>query len=284
MGLLGSDFPQFPLSQFPSFWHTHTRMRLHTIHLGQSVEDRALLATANFDPHAVPLPTGITLLLAGTHGDEPATQELLLQFERVHLAGVPTPTIVCPLINPDGIIRHARYNARGVDLNRNAEFRWSLDCEEPPGAAPWSEPESGALRDLILRMRPAKIVTLHWALAELDADGAQSFALLEAMWSALSDAERRPYRQRLTAAPPADGLTGSLGGWCGYALHYPDDSVPAIVTLELPASPELPRPAELPADHLATVHARWRDDAAGYLQAVEPGVTKMLLAACACPA
>lgn len=257
-------------------------MRPFTLHLGESVESRALLATANFDPQVATPPAGLTLLIGGTHGDEPATHELLVRFEREYLSDLADPVMVWPLVNPDGLVRHTRYNARGVDLNRNAEFRWQPNCEEPPGPEPWSEPESRTLRDLIRHWRPAKIVTLHWALAELDADGPQSAPLLAALWDALTPEERQCYRQRLTPDPAPDSLTGSLGGWCGYGLRYPDGTAPAIVTLELPAEPETPRPDELPADHLRTVHTRWRDDAAGYLRAVEPAVTRMLLAGCRC--
>lgn len=183
--------------------------------------------------------------------------------------------------NPDGLAAAARYNARGVDPNRNCDFHWRADSEEPSGPAPWSEPETRALRDFILAARPAKIVSLHWALAELDADGAQSASLAEAMWAALTPAQHAPYRLRLTEAPLPD-CPGSLGQWCGYGLRYPDGSAPAMVTLELPSDPAAgSRPAELPADHLPLVHAAWRADPAAYLRAVAPGVHAMLRAACA---
>ena len=62
------------------------------------------------------------------------------------------PIILLPLANPDGYQRGTRYNARGVDLNRNCGFNWRADCEEPPGPGPWSEPENVALRDFILAL------------------------------------------------------------------------------------------------------------------------------------
>lgn len=256
-----------------------------TFTLGQSVEGRDLIVQANFDLHTQPAPEGITLLLGGVHGDEPATAQLLLRFKMEYLATrrIGQPTIVWPTLNPDGAARGTRYNARGVDPNRNCEFQWRAQAEgdEPPGDAPWSEPESRALRNLILLWRPTKIVTLHWALAEFDADGPQSLGLLDAMWVAMSEAERLPYRRRHSAAPSSDGLPGSLGGWCGFGMKYPDGSAPAIVTLELPWDPSAPRGETLPDDHLAVCHQRWRADSSGYLAAVRPGVFKALLAACA---
>lgn len=248
--------------------------------VGRSVEGRELTLHTNFDPRA-PIPPGLTFILGGTHGDEPASHILAEEFATTHLPVIPAPTVVWPLLNPDGLTLGTRYNARGVDLNRNCETAWSHESEEPSGARPWSEPESIALRDLIRGWQPAKIVTLHWALAELDADGLQSRPLLDAMWNTLSPAEQITYRRSLSTAPT---LPGSLGAWCGYTLRYPHRAAPAIVTLELSPEPEKPRPAELAPDHLAVVHARWRGDACGYLETVRPGVTKMLLAACACVA
>ena len=255
-----------------------------TMRIGRSLAARELLVHANF-PLADDPPAGSTLLLGGVHGDEPATVELLELFKKEHLASgnLLRPTIVWPLVNPDGAEQGTRFNARGVDLNRNCEFLWrpQVEGDEPPGDAPWSEPESRALRDFILRFRPAKIVTLHWALAEFDADGPQSLALLDAIWRALSVGERCPYRRRHSAAPASDALPGSLGGWCGYGLRYPDGTAPAIVTLELPWDPCAPRGDSLPDGHLAACHQRWREDSAGYLSAVKPGVFTALLAACA---
>ena len=255
-----------------------------TLTLGQSVEGRELVIQANFDLYAQPVPNGITLLLGGVHGDEPATSQLLLRFIMEHLAmeSVAQPTIIWPTVNPDGTALGTRYNAHGVDINRNCEFRWrtQADGDEPPGDAPWSEPESRALRDLVLHFRPTKIVTLHWALAEFDADGPQSLPLLDAMWDALRDG-RAPYRRHHSIVPAADALPGSFGGWCGFGLKYPDGTAPAIVTIELPWDPAIPRGDSLPEDHLAACHQRWKADSSGYLAAVRPSIFQALLAACA---
>lgn len=258
--------------------------------IGRSAEGREILVRANFDLASAPAPRHCTLLIGGTHGDEPATIQLVESFAQspAWAALQDCPIIVLPLANPDGYKRGTRYNARGVDLNRNCGFNWRAECEEPPGRGPWSEPENVALRDFILAWRPAKIVSLHWALAEIDADGMQSTALAQVMWDALSPAARPPYRMRVTA--PGRGqrrlqqtyaaCPGSLGQWCGYGLEYPDGSAPAMITLELPYDLDgAARPDELPADHLDTLRAVWQRDADGYLRAVEPGVHAMLAAA-----
>lgn len=256
--------------------------------IGTSVEERALIVEANFDL-ASPPPPGFTFLIGGQHGDEPATIRLLESFRAAPLASIASSTAILAVANPDALARGTRYNARGVDLNRNCGFNWRPVCEEPPGPAPWSEPESRALRDFILGWQPAKIVSLHWALAELDADGAQSTALAEAMWAALTPPQRAPYRLRVTEIGRGQRrlqetyaeCPGSLGQWCGYSLQYPDDSSPAMITLELPYDPTIAmRPEELAPEHLEFLRDLWARDAAGYLQAVEPGVHAMLRAAC----
>ncbi len=250
--------------------------------IGYSVEGREIIAW-----EYRPMTGGTrTLLIGGMHGDEFATVDLLESYR----TRVPRDSFVAvvPLVNPDGLARRVRYNANGVDLNRNCRFNWRADSDEPPGPEPWSEPESCALRDYIKAWKPAKIVCLHWALAEIDADGVQSTALAEAMWAAATEAERRPYRLRVTE--PGRGqrrleqtyveCPGSLGQWCGYALEYADGTPPAMITLELPADPGASRGEELPADHLPALHALWQRDAAGYLRAVEPGTFAMLDAVC----
>ena len=258
--------------------------------LGKSAEGRDVIAQANFDFSAPP-PRNFTLLIGGQHGDEPATVRALESFRDTHLAsgldGHPT-AIIAPA-NPDGLAARSRYNSRGVDLNRNCGFNWHRDSEEPPGPAPWSEPESCLLRDFIFGWNPAKIVSLHWALAEIDADGAHSTALAQAMWNALTPEQRAPYRLRVAEIGRGErrlqqtyaACPGSLGQWCGYGLQYPDGTQPAMITLELPYDPVAPsRPDELAGDHLPFVHAYWQRDADGYMRAVEPAIHAMLLSAC----
>lgn len=262
--------------------------------IGVSVEGREIIARANFDLDGTMRPGNATLLIGGIHGDEKATVLLLESFLEKHLATglVRAPVIVLALANPDGHARDSRYNARGVDINRNCELNWRAESVEPAGPAPWSEPESCALRDFILALEPAKIVSLHWALAEIDADGPQSAGLAMRMWSALDDTQRKPYRVRLHE--PGLGLRlldrtyevcpGSLGQWCGYGVRYSSGLRPAMITLELPYDPAAEsRPEPLPAGHLASLHARWREDSAAYLAAVEGGVHAMLGAACRHP-
>jgi hypothetical protein len=254
--------------------------------LGASVEGRELIVHANFgagEMDALANPLG-TLLIGGTHGDERATVDLLEAFAAGPLSkGLTAPVAVLSLHNPDGHAAGTRYNARGVDLNRNFPHRWDPLSEEPAGPSPLSEPEDRALHDFILERRPRKIVSLHWALSEIDADGPQSTALAEAMWAALSESERRPYRLLVhrPGSPAAGFCPGSLGQWAGHFLQYAGGARPGMVTLELPYHAGYhARPDPLPEDHLAGVDALWRERPEEYLASVGGPVLRMLAAAC----
>ena len=195
--------------------------------VGISVQGRDLVAESNFDLDGPIRPGNITLIIGGLHGDEKATVALVATFreEYVVTREVRTPLVMIPLANPDGFVANMRYNANRVDLNRNCEVHWHADCPEPSGPHPWSEPECRAIRDLILIFEPAKIVSLHWALSEIDADGLQSAGLARRMWHAMTPEERAPYRIRMAAReegepPDSEGFCpGSFGQWCGYGLR-----------------------------------------------------------------
>lgn len=183
--------------------------------IGKSVEGRDLLVHANFPLRGK---TGQapgrcdTLLIGGTHGDERASVAILENFVQSHLDSgrLTSPTAILCLHNPDGFAADSRYNARGVDLNRNFPHRWSSASDEPPGNLPVSEPESLALHAFILSRRPARIVSLHWALSEIDADGPQSTALAMKMWKVL------------------DGKSGNPIG-CAYTVRIPRTPDSALV-------------------------------------------------------
>lgn len=246
---------------------------------GRSVEGREIPVHTSFDP-AAPPPSHITLLIGGQHGDEPATVSLLESFR-----GAAGPVAILSHANPDGLVAGTRTNTRGVDPNRNFAFHWSPDSIEPPGPHPWSEPETCALRDWILKFQPAKIVSLHWALAEIDADGPQSTSLANAMWAALTPDQQAIYRLRVFPGDEVSAETevacpGSLGQWCGFGLRYTDGSAPAMVTLELPYDPDERRPDELADDHLETVRRIWTTEPGRYLRDTAPAVHAMLAAAC----
>jgi protein MpaA len=250
--------------------------------LASSREGREIEIHANFDLEGDFDRSRFTLIIGGTHGDEKATVPIIENFFRdfVESGKVGDPVVVIPLLNPDGHARGTRYNGAGVDLNRNFPHNWREASEEPPGTHALSEPEALALHDFILSLRPAKIVSLHWALAEIDADGLHSDALGRTMWEALGEG-RKPYRLRTGGAPSPDACPGSLGQWCGFGPAFADGARPAMVTLELPYHPyPAPRPESLPDDHLEFVRFLWESRPEEYLAGVQGPVHAALEAAC----
>jgi murein tripeptide amidase MpaA len=81
----------------------------------------------------------VTLILATIHGNEPAGTPLVLQLAR-HLREHPLmlwgrTVVLVPVANPDGKARNRRFNANGVDLNRNfptAGIAGSMDTDHFP--------------------------------------------------------------------------------------------------------------------------------------------------------
>jgi hypothetical protein len=58
-------------------------------------------------------------LSAGIHGDEPAPPLTLLEMLEAGLFDGRANWFICPLLNPNGLVRGVRENADGLDLNRD---------------------------------------------------------------------------------------------------------------------------------------------------------------------
>ena len=125
------------------------------------------------------------ILLAGSlHGTESNTSSLLLgwvSFLRANQQLIPKDRtfIVVPSVNPDGVAAQDRFNAHGVDLNRNyGTSTWQKTTYWNGGAitngggtAPFSEPETKALRNLINRESPKITISYHSAAGVVISDG-----------------------------------------------------------------------------------------------------------------
>ena len=163
------------------------------------------------------------LILGAIHGNEPASAMLTGELEK-HLKKnqsllADKRIVVIPVANPDGLAAGTRFNANGVDINRNFEAD-NRENNEKYGLSPLTEPESRALKSVITQYLPNRVVTIHQPVACIDYDGPAK-SLAQAM-AANCDLPVR----KLGAMP------GSLGSYSGLTLGIP------IVTFELPEGSE----------------------------------------------
>jgi predicted deacylase len=131
--------------------------------IGHSVQGRPIIAWHLGEPG-----TTKVLLLATMHGDEPRPR-MILQALR---DGRPIHGLdlwVLPTYNPDGLARHTRKNAHGVDLNRNFPYHWAdLDGSYESGPHARSEPETRAMIRFLRSIRPHRIISFHQPLNGVD--------------------------------------------------------------------------------------------------------------------
>jgi len=165
----------------------------------------------------------VTLIIATIHGSEPAGTALVQRLAKV-LAEQPEmladrKVVLVPVANPDGLAAHSRYNARGVDLNRNFATGNRRDNTKHSRTA-LSEPETRTIEAIIRQHSPNRIVSIHQPLACIDYDGPA-----EALARRMAEHCDLPVR-KLGAQP------GSLGSYAGLSLGV------AIITLELPNNAE----------------------------------------------
>ncbi len=187
---------------------------------GYSVENRPL--TAHVFGHGA----NATLIFACVHGNETSTPGIA-RLLREHLLKHPEiltgrRVVLVPVVNPDGLARKSRRNARNVDINRNYPGTWRLPKRgEPfkPGPSPASEPETRAMMALVAKYPPQKIVSIHQPLHCIAYSGARSRTL------ALEMRKHNRYRVAEGVGYPTPG---GFGGYCDQILKVP------VVTLELP--------------------------------------------------
>ena len=161
----------------------------------------------------------VTFILATIHGNEKAGIPLVRRLTQ-YLQQYPhllqgRKVVLLPVANPDGVAHNTRYNARGVDLNRNFSTANRLNIKRF-GRTALSELEARVIEQLIRQYAPDRIVSIHQPLACIDYDGPG-----KALARRLSEYCNLPLI-KLGPKP------GSLGSYAGVTLRIP------TITLELP--------------------------------------------------
>lgn len=206
-----------PYPEFGDMPHPSASLLLGQHHIvGASVRNTPIMT------HVFGQGSSVTLILATIHGDEPAGTPLLRklsQYIKNNLEVANGRTIILlPLANPDGLAQNTRYNAKGIDLNRNFSAANRLNSDTA-GRSALSEPEARIIAELIDQYQPSRIVSLHQRrnnrLGCIDYDGpAAGLALAMARFCDLPI-------NKLGAMP------GSLGSYAGLTLRIP------IITFEM---------------------------------------------------
>jgi murein peptide amidase A len=204
--------------------------------LGRSVQGRPINVVRLGDPAA---PRKV-LVVGCIHGNEPEGRKIVDLLR----TATPPPGVELLLVrnlNPDGFQRHTRQNAHGVDLNRNSpQGRRFLGGPGTPfyaGPRAFSEPETRAIRALILRTRPAVTVWYH-----------QPFGLVDRPESgddAISRAYSRVSGLRLQPLAPRPG---SMSRWENVRVR-----AGSSIVVELPGGPLSAAAARRHADAVLAV-------------------------------
>jgi len=228
--------------------------------LGYSVQNRAIDGVF-FGPEN---PEQLNTLIIGLfHGDETISAELLQRLIEHLQAGklaksaidfLQFPTLVIPMLNPDGLAAHTRVNANGVDLNRNYPTPdWqenNLGSKYYSGKKAASEPETRLIMELIETYHPLKIITVHSPYKVLNFDGPA-----RALADTMAAESGYPVVESIGYPTP-----GSFGTYAGVLRQIP------VITLELPPGfDEPPDPEAAPPESLDQV---WKDNQAALEAAI----------------
>ncbi|MDX1991687.1 MAG: M14 family zinc carboxypeptidase [bacterium] len=186
--------------------------------IGQSVQGRELVAYSLGQGNLT------LMLVGGIHGGWEANTsqlvgELMAFFEAnpgYIFPGV--RLILIPTLNPDGLVLgrtlEGRFNANGVDLNRNWGCGWQAEAvfrETPvnPGTAPFSEPESVALAAYILQVRPSVVLFYHSAASGIFAGDCETGNISQPMSAIYGQASGYTFGAEFTSYP----VTGTASTW-----------------------------------------------------------------------
>ena len=136
--------------------------------IGTSHQGRDIRAYHLGEPAGRGVPT--VVLISTMHGNEADTRHLLFGLKD----GDPVRGIdlwIVPTYNPDGLARHQRKNAHGVDLNRNYPNGWvDLDGNYESGPRAASEPETKAMMGFLRKVQPDWLLSFHQPLRGVDTD------------------------------------------------------------------------------------------------------------------
>ncbi len=153
-----------------STWkHSFRTLCRRSSSIGTSTQGRSIVA------HWFGSGSNIVMFIGGIHGNEKSsilTLESWLDDLEKHADKIPAgrTIVVITTANPDGYSSNSRFNARGVDLNRNfPTANWSSTVSGPGytdrvnggGESSLSEPEAISIANFVRQYRPRAVLTFH---------------------------------------------------------------------------------------------------------------------------
>ncbi|MBZ0293222.1 MAG: hypothetical protein K8L99_11710 [Anaerolineae bacterium] len=207
-----------PLPTVTPFIYVEPTLAPDATVVGKSVEGRSIVARQLGEGRR------ILMLVGGIHGGWEANTVTLMNQMLTHFDENPEDIppglslVIIPAANPDGLVRGlepaGRFNTNGVDLNRNWGCDWQADAywrdqTVDAGAREFSEPETQALRDFILRTAPATVLFYHSAAAGVYAGTCGGDAGSILMSQLYGQAAGYTYGQSFSAYP----VTGTAATW-----------------------------------------------------------------------
>jgi protein MpaA len=197
---------------------------LHREVIGHSVQGRPIRAVRVGAPDA----PHTALVIGCVHGTERAGEAVTRRLRATRVRA-DVAVWVIDEANPDGCRAGTRQNAHGVDLNRNAPWRWRPTG--PPGSTFYagprarSEPETRALLAVIRRVRPGVTIWYHQQAALVDDPGRHR--AIPRRYARTVGLPFRPYPQR---------LPGIFTGWQNARLPRTTAFVVELRSGPLPAA------------------------------------------------
>ena len=160
------------------------------------------------------------LVMATIHGNETAGTPIVGRLEKYLLRNdyllVGRKVVIMPVVNPDGYALNIRYNANGVDLNRNFPAK-NRQNNAANGLEALSEPESNVIMSVLGEYDFSHVIVFHQPLACIDYDGPGA-----GLAKFMGDYCDLPVKK-------LGGRPGSLGSYTGIEKGIP------IITFELRA-------------------------------------------------
>lgn len=210
-----------------SAWNTNSRVICYTtFSIGASVRGRAITAY-KFGSGSNPI-----IYMGAMHGSEANSRNIMTEWFNELRANPQRlgarSLVVIPAVNPDGIASGSRYNANGIDINRNfpaADWKSVVTSPDNPnptpagGPSPLSEPESRAVAAYIRQTSPRLILSFHSAAALVEANEAADSVSIAATYAAKSRYQAIPKSQ--SAGVFKYDTTGAMEDWMRSSLGQP---------------------------------------------------------------